>query len=191
MRCAARPSVCIYIFTVCQSRARARRGRSTLSVILRTTTRVEPCSLRRARWREAAGRYVSVCQSETQRVLGSGRVSPTMCERARRGQWTGSVLAGAAVAATLPVSCWRASESAGTGHVWPHADSAPWARSWNRPCTWRTFLGNGPRPCGPARGRGQAGRSLVPLLVRFAGPPPSLDVCCRPPFIYCSSGVHL
>jgi hypothetical protein len=45
-------------------------------------------------------------------------------------------------------------------------------------------------PC-PARGRGQAGRSLVPLRVWCAVSPPSLDVCCRPPpsllFFCCTS----
>ena len=78
---------------------RARRGYAAgryVSVPIRTTTRAEPCSLRRARRGYAAGRYVSVCQSESQRVPGSGRVSPAVCECAHRGQWPGPAMACAA-----------------------------------------------------------------------------------------------
>jgi hypothetical protein len=68
------------------------------------------------------------------------------------------------------------------------------ARSWSRPLSGRMFLGKGPRPRGPASGRGQAGRGLVLLRVRFAGPPPSLDFCLpaapflfiRPFLVHCS-----
>ena len=71
-----------------------------------------------------SGRAVRVSLSVRVSV-GSGRASPAIQvgECARQGQWPGPVLAGAAVAASQCRG--RASESAVTGHEWPHADGAP------------------------------------------------------------------
>ncbi len=100
---------------------------------------------------------MSVCQSESEWVPGSGRDrdSPAIGECARQGQWPGPVLAGAAVAASQCRG--RASESAVTGHEWPHADGAPVGTVLEPFMHLALVLCIGPRPRGSARGRRRAG----------------------------------
>ncbi len=81
----------------------------------------------------------------------------------------GPDLAGASVAAGQ--CCGRASESAMTGHEWPHADRAPWARSWSPSCPRRMFCEWGHGPVTRLAAAVRQGLGLVPLQVRFAGPP--------------------
>jgi hypothetical protein len=165
---------------------RAHRGYAAgrhVSVPIRATTRAGLCSLRRAHRGYAAGWHVSTSQSESQRVSGPGRdrwVSPDLCECARHGQWPGPSLAGAAAAASQCRG--RASESAATGHEWPHADGAPEDTVLDPFMRLALGLCVGPRPRGSARGRGQTGSRSGALQVRFAGPLPYLDFIAGRPF---------
>jgi hypothetical protein len=194
--------------SLCRARRGYATGRY-VSVTSRVITRAGLCSLRRARWGYAAGRYVSVTsraitraglcslrrahrgyaagwyvsvypsQSESQRVVGSGRVSPAMCECARQGQWPGPALVGKAVTASQCRG--RAPESAATGHEWPHAEGAtvgtvlePFMRSAHVLVKWAT-------PRDPARGRGQAGPQTRAPSSPVCGPASIFRFYCRPP----------
>ncbi len=60
----------------------------------------------------------------------------------------------------------------------------PWARSWSPACGRRMFCELGHGPVTRLAAAVRRGRGLVPLQVRFAGPPPYLHLLPAAPFLF-------
>ena len=133
-----------------------------------------------------SGRAVRVSQSdgqsESQRVPGSGRVSPAMGSAPDRGKgrgqsWPVRLRPPVSVAAGPPSRPqWVASGRTRT--------EPPRARSWSRSCAPRMICEMGHGPVTSLAAAVRWGRDLATTQVRYAGPPPYLDFIAGRPFLF-------